>query len=80
MERFVEEVDVCIVGGGPAGMAAAIRAKQIANENGEELRVCILEKSSEIGGHILSGKFLYYYQPFGCATNSTYLQVPLWTQ
>lgn len=55
MERFVEEVDICIVGGGPAGMAAAIRAKQIANEKGQELRVCILEKSSEIGGHILSG-------------------------
>lgn len=55
MERFVEEVDICVVGGGPAGMAAAIRAKQIANEKGQELRVCVLEKSSEIGGHILSG-------------------------
>lgn len=55
MERFVEEVDICIVGGGPAGMSAAIRAKQIANEKGQELRVCILEKSSEVGGHILSG-------------------------
>lgn len=55
MERFVEEVDICVVGGGPAGMAAAIRAKQIANEKGQELRVCVLEKASEIGGHILSG-------------------------
>lgn len=55
MERFVEEVDICVVGGGPAGMAAAIRAKQLATEKGQELRVCVLEKASEIGGHILSG-------------------------
>jgi electron-transferring-flavoprotein dehydrogenase len=47
--------DLVIVGGGPAGLSAAIRAKQVAAEKGMELSVCILEKGSEIGAHILSG-------------------------
>jgi electron-transferring-flavoprotein dehydrogenase len=47
--------DLVIVGGGPAGLAAAIRAKQLSAEKGIELSVCILEKGSEIGAHILSG-------------------------
>src|SRR5688572_23082698 len=47
--------DVVIVGGGPAGLAAAIRLKQLAAEAGSELSVCILEKGSEVGAHILSG-------------------------
>nr|WP_310522418.1 electron transfer flavoprotein-ubiquinone oxidoreductase [Polymorphobacter sp.] len=47
--------DLVIVGGGPAGLAAAIRAKQTAADKGLELSVCILEKGSEIGAHILSG-------------------------
>ena len=47
--------DLVIVGGGPAGLAAAIRAKQAAADAGLELSVCILEKGSEIGAHILSG-------------------------
>ena len=47
--------DLVIVGGGPAGLSAAIRAKQMAAEQGLELSVCILEKGSEIGAHILSG-------------------------
>lgn len=55
MERFEDETDLLIVGGGPAGLSAAIRAKQIANESGKEIRVCLVEKSSEVGGHILSG-------------------------
>lgn len=55
MERYVDEVDVLIVGGGPAGMSAAIRAKQIAAEQGKEIRVCVVEKATEIGAHILSG-------------------------
>ena len=47
--------DLVIVGGGPAGLSAAIKAKQLANLEGKELSVCVLEKGSEIGAHILSG-------------------------
>jgi len=47
--------DVVIVGAGPAGLAAAIRLKQLAEETGREISVCILEKGSEVGAHILSG-------------------------
>ena len=49
MERYVDEADVLIVGGGPAGMSAAIRLKQLAEQNGKELRVCLVEKSAEVG-------------------------------
>jgi electron-transferring-flavoprotein dehydrogenase len=47
--------DVVIVGAGPAGLSAGIRLKQLAEEQGRELSVCILEKGSEVGAHILSG-------------------------
>ena len=54
-ERESMPYDVVIVGAGPAGLAAAIRLKQLATEGGRELSVCILEKGSEVGAHILSG-------------------------
>ncbi|KAG7095531.1 hypothetical protein E1B28_006268 [Marasmius oreades] len=55
VERVEDEVDVCIVGAGPAGLSAAIRIKQLEREKGKEVRVVVLEKGGEVGSHILSG-------------------------
>ncbi|MEL8055529.1 MAG: electron transfer flavoprotein-ubiquinone oxidoreductase [Pseudomonadota bacterium] len=57
-ERESMEFDLVIVGGGPSGLSAAIRAMQLAQEAGEELEVVVLEKGGEIGAHILSGVVL----------------------
>ncbi|NMG34030.1 NAD(P)-binding protein [Azoarcus sp. TTM-91] len=55
MERESMEFDVLIVGGGPAGLASAIRLKQLAAEKDRDISVCLIEKGAEIGAHILSG-------------------------
>ena len=55
MERESMDFDLVIVGGGPAGLSAAIKFAQLAADAGEEYTVCLVEKGSEIGAHILSG-------------------------
>ena len=49
------EVDVLIIGAGPAGLATAIKLKTEANKNNQEINIVVLEKGSEVGAHILSG-------------------------
>ncbi len=58
VERESMEFDVVVVGAGPSGLSTAIRLRQLCNEHGTDLSVCVVEKGSEVGAHILSGAVL----------------------
>ena len=66
MTRYEDEADVVIVGGGPSGLSAACRIKQLANADGKELRVCLVEKSAEIGTLLTTNNSQISPSSLGC--------------
>merc|ERR1712127_536455 len=75
-ERYADQADVAIVGGGPAGLTAAIKLKKLANEAGEDVRVCVFEKASEFGRHTLSGACVEPHEHLVPASNGTKMTYP----
>lgn len=76
VERAEDEVDVCIVGAGPAGLSAAIRLKQLEREKGKDIRVVVLEKGSEVG------QCLFHIAHFGSSYLSLFVRFSyrLWSR
>ena len=80
MQRESMQYDVIVVGAGPSGLSAAIKIMQLSQEHGLSLKVCVLEKGSEVGAHILSGAVIETRSLEELLPNWKDLNIPLKTQ